>query len=182
MVVKDFEKCSISRQTLLMLLMQTLQVNELLPSNGVPFRPGPAASLRTVWQFSCAVWSCCQLDGPDTCSQPTDRHSSSAVAGFRHQCRGVTEARCLGFIIRQIRSHRLFSFFLKGHYWVLCNKRLRVLREIWIDYFNSVSQRRWLLQRHFLWFFLVFFFSVRQLLEYFLNRRAVFAAPSNTVF
>lgn len=113
MVVKDFEKCSISRQTLLMLLMQTLQVNELLPSNGVPFRPGPAVSLRTVWQFSCAVWSCCQLDGPDTCSQPTDRHSSSAVAGFRHQCRGVTEARCLGFIIRQIRSHRLFFFFLK---------------------------------------------------------------------
>lgn len=39
MVVKDFEKCSISRQTLLMLLMQTLQVNELLPSDGVPFRP-----------------------------------------------------------------------------------------------------------------------------------------------
>lgn len=30
--------------------------------------------------------------------------------------------------------------------------------------------------------FLSILFSVRQLLEYFLNRRAVFAAPSNTVF
>ncbi len=45
----------------------------------------------------CCLKVFCQLDEPDKCTQPTDHHSSSGVAEFRHEYWTSTEPRCLWF-------------------------------------------------------------------------------------
>lgn len=70
---------------------------------------------QQIRSHSAAVLQCCpevfcQLDEPDKCIQPTDHHSSSGVAEFRHEYWTSTEPHCLWFVVFSERLRSMWRW------------------------------------------------------------------------